>query len=492
MIIKILSSASQDFHGVKYNDKKMQSGDGELMAMRNFPSFINKDSSQETVRDYFKSISQSKSGRVKKPQFHAVVSTKFREHSKEELTKIADEVMKDLGYGKQPYILVYHNDTDNNHIHIVSSRVDKTTGKKINDSYEKIRSQQALSNAMERIYGIKSEKKLELLLTYKIGTQKQLETLLNREGFRVLPNKLDRTKIDIVKNGVVKKTIENNTIAFNNSEDDKRKRQIYAILNKYKNIYSNKVFRVIDDRELRGNLEMNKEVNIDDVKIKVEFESDLQHHLKKMFGLDIVFHNKDDRDPFGYTIIDHKTNAIFKGSEIMKMGDLFEFTEERMDKRLFEKMKDYNVKSAEEKAILLESLNETSEYSVKDFMIFNNRKRLKKDDYKQVQSDTIDFIKSKGVNENVSIAQTEDGKLYAIHSKMHHIQELQSLVGKNYYDQFVNPGKYETTESYENENEYRGQSSIDELMREMMKSAYGKTDPYDIEKQNKKRKKRKK
>ena len=42
MIVKILSSASKDFHGVKYNDKKINSDKGELMDMKNFPSFINK------------------------------------------------------------------------------------------------------------------------------------------------------------------------------------------------------------------------------------------------------------------------------------------------------------------------------------------------------------------------------------------------------------------------------------------------------------------
>ena len=80
MIIKILPSSGNDFHGVQYNDKKVENGKGELMLMKNFPSFINEESSKEQVRDYFKSISNNK--RVKNPQFHAVISTKFQEHSK--------------------------------------------------------------------------------------------------------------------------------------------------------------------------------------------------------------------------------------------------------------------------------------------------------------------------------------------------------------------------------------------------------------------------
>ena len=65
MIVKILGSASSNFHGVQYNDKKVEKGTGELKKIKNFPSFINENSSQEQVRDYFKSV--SKNEKVKKP-----------------------------------------------------------------------------------------------------------------------------------------------------------------------------------------------------------------------------------------------------------------------------------------------------------------------------------------------------------------------------------------------------------------------------------------
>jgi hypothetical protein len=80
---------------------------------------------------------------------------------------------------------------------------------------------------------------------------------------------------------------------------------------------------------------------------KIEFESELQKKLKDTFGIDIVFHQAYEKHqtkeklegglrPFGYTIIDHKTGSVYKGSDILKMNNLFEFTSEALDKKLFE------------------------------------------------------------------------------------------------------------------------------------------------------------
>lgn len=92
--------------------------------------------------------------------------------------------MDDMGYGKQPYIVVFHNDTDNNHVHLVSTRVSKETGKKINDSYEKLKAQKALSKTLENLYGENSEAKLEKLLRYKISTQDNLKHYLKEMATR--------------------------------------------------------------------------------------------------------------------------------------------------------------------------------------------------------------------------------------------------------------------------------------------------------------------
>lgn len=487
MVIKILNSGSQDFHGVKYNDKKISNGDGELVTMKNFPSFITKESPEAVVRGYLKDISEDNNIRVRKPQFHAVLSTKYQEHTKEELAEIAEEIMTEMGYGKQPYLVVFHNDTDNNHIHIVSSRVNKDTGRKIDDSFEKLKSQRALSNAMEKIYGIKSEKELKVLLKYNIGSKMQLETLLKREGFKLVPNKIDESQFDILKNGLKEKTLGSEGF-YGKKENIERKKQLRAIFHKYKGHYSNQVFRVIDNRAKNGRADESVNKNED---IKIEFESELQHNFRKLFGVDIVFHNKDDKDPFGYTIIDHKMGSVFKGSEIIKMKELFEFTSEKIDKKTYEKIKEYNVSNNEEKECLLKQLNQQNK-NIKDFMIYQNRNRVKFEDYKALKKDVISFIKDvKQRTDNISIVKSERGNYFAIYPKYNHIQELKSLVGESVYEQFVNPGtdvvdvKDRSKDSSESIF-----SGIDKLLREFGRSEFTKTDPAEKELKKKRKKKR--
>ena len=407
MIVKILGSASSNFHGVQYNDKKVEKGTGELMLMKNFPSFINENSSQEEVRNYLKSI--SKNEKVKKPQFHAVISTKFKEHNKEELTKVAEDFMQEMGYGNQPFIVVFHNDTENNHVHIVSTRVDKSTGKKLNDSYEKLKAQKSLIEIKERIYGKNNEDIINKLLSYNISSLKQLEILMEKNGFKLVNNKNDENALDILKNGVREKTINGNQLNFSNPKNDNRAKQIKAILNKYKEVYSNKVFKVEDRRYLEKMLPEEKQK--ENWKPKIEFESELQKKLRDVFGIDVIFHHKDELLPFGYTLIDHKTETIYKGSEILKMNNLFEFTSEVMDKKLFESLKDYNLFDEIAKQVLIEYLKHQNLGNVpKDFMLFENKKRKNKEVFNSVKNDVRNYLKTQN-NNNVKIIKSEEGSI---------------------------------------------------------------------------------
>lgn len=489
MIVKILGSASSNFHGVQYNDKKVEKETGELMLMKNFPSFINENSSQEEVKNYLKSI--SKNEKVKKPQFHAVISTKFQQHSKEELAKVAEDFMQEMGYRNQPFIVVFHNDTENNHVHIVSTRVEKSTGKKINDSYEKLKAQKAMMNVKERIYGKSNEDIINKLLSYNISSLKQLEILMEKNGFKLVNNKNDENALDILKNGVREKTINGNQLIFSNPKNDNRGKQIKAILNKYQEVYSNKVFKVEDRRHLEKMLPEEKQK--ENWKPKIEFESELQKKLREVFGIDVVFHHKDEHHPFGYTLIDHKTETIYKGSEILKMNDLFEFTSEVIDKKLFESLKDYNLSDEISKQVLIEYLKHQNPENIpKDFMLFENKKRKNKEVFNSLKNDVRNYLKTQN-NNNVKIIKSEEGIYYAVHAKLHYVGELQSLIGEKEYQSFLNPNQANearTVNQTESNEAKELSKAVNEMLFEWTKHSGTSKDP--AEEELKKRKKRKK
>ncbi|HEY9196282.1 MAG TPA: relaxase/mobilization nuclease domain-containing protein, partial [Mucilaginibacter sp.] len=161
MIVKILSSSAK-FSGVEYNTNKVNRNKGELMRVANFGALqsLSRLRPQDYI-NYLKMVA-AQNRRIRNPQFHAVISAKGRTYSSKELTEIAATWLDKMGYGQQPYLIVYHKDTDNNHVHIVSVRVDKQ-GKKINSAYERLR---AIGNLKE-VLGI------DKALTYKFSTRAQ-------------------------------------------------------------------------------------------------------------------------------------------------------------------------------------------------------------------------------------------------------------------------------------------------------------------------------
>ena len=159
MIATILHSSSS-FSAVKYNElkvehgqaelvaMKVEHGQAELVAMKNFGAIEKRPdlASIQDKRDFLVDYS-ARNTRIKKAQFHAAISCKGREYSREELEKIGWEYLRRMGYGEdgQPVLMYYHHDTGNNHLHIVTSRV-APCGRKISDSNEKMRSSE-LRNA---------------------------------------------------------------------------------------------------------------------------------------------------------------------------------------------------------------------------------------------------------------------------------------------------------------------------------------------------------
>lgn len=426
MIVKILSSASKNFNGVAYNDKKVEKGTGQILSMNNFPSHINSQSSVQQVKNYLKSTASN--SRVNKPQFHAVISTRYRDHSAEQLNKIGNTFMQEMRYGNQPYIIVFHNDTENNHIHIVSTRVNKKTGKKINDSFERLKAQQAIKKALAqlKVKGAESlNPDIQKILNYKFENKAQLELLLRKAGFQF---KSTSEGIEIYRNGITQAKLSKEKLEskFSTEKDIQRKKQIMAIFHKYKNQYSTTAFKVIDDRDKK---DWQTEKQTDP---KIDWESEFQYNLRKTFGLEIVFNKKDDKTPFGYTVLDHKNNTVWKGSELMKMKELFSFSENQIDKKTLDILQDYNVSNEKEKEILISFYEKEFGVSISPEMLWNTKDKKAFQNFKEVRSDVKSYLENSKNNPDVKLFKTEDGNTIVIHTGLHFIGDLKSVMGNSY------------------------------------------------------------
>ncbi|WP_035649938.1 conjugal transfer protein MobB [Flavobacterium sp. ASV13] len=66
--------------------------------------------------------------------------------------EMAEQYMREMGYGEQPFVVFKHTDIDRSHIHIVSVCVDED-GKKISDKFEKMQSMN-VCRELERKHGL--------------------------------------------------------------------------------------------------------------------------------------------------------------------------------------------------------------------------------------------------------------------------------------------------------------------------------------------------
>ena len=122
-IFKIMTATGSNFSAVNYNEKKVKEGTAGLVHFENFGNLQDKkEITKEEFKMYLKEYS-AQNTKIKNPVFHATCSCKGQELNHEQLKEIALEIMENLGYKENPVLIYEYDDTSNNHIHIVTSRV---------------------------------------------------------------------------------------------------------------------------------------------------------------------------------------------------------------------------------------------------------------------------------------------------------------------------------------------------------------------------------
>lgn len=363
MIVKILSSA-KSFGGVRYNTDKIQQDKGELVKAANFGALGAMTSLRPSDYINYLELQTSASKKIKNPQFHVAISCKGRSHSKEELTEIAEKWLKGMGYENQPYLLIFHKDTKNNHIHIVSTRVGRD-GKKISDSYEKLRSYEVLNRVMGNDEKIEASKSIQHALQYSFSTRAQFMMILENQGYSITLNAGKYRVSKFGRNlGEVSLDVVDNKIGQFRKDLD-RLSQIRAIFHRYKFIHDPSV-RTLYRANPGG------ERTID-----VGYTSDLAELFKSKFGIQILFHGKPGKPPYGYTVIDHACRNIYKGGDLMP---LLEFISVNNSDKTLEPARSEdsardgfnppaNKSSSTENSIVLDDIPENGSFPVPDFQI---------------------------------------------------------------------------------------------------------------------------
>lgn len=175
MIIKIHQACSTK-NAMFYNERKVERHYAFFYQSRNTPE-INPFLGDKNARyRIFKDI-EDRNTRVQKPGLHISVNPTVGD-----LVRLGDagirteigNLMKHLGYGNQPYLVYKHADLERVHFHIVSTRINCDTGKKITDSYEKEKTQRFIKD-LEQKYQLTKDEPQEKLNYRFSGSSKNLK-----------------------------------------------------------------------------------------------------------------------------------------------------------------------------------------------------------------------------------------------------------------------------------------------------------------------------
>ena len=224
MIVKKLRQVGGGrFPAAAYNEEKVQEGVAELLFARNVDKkflwqldimhVVGINASGEVER-YMKehSITYGNS-KAQNKQFHVVLSVKEHEMNKYELAKFAESFMDKMGYGQQPYFVYFHHDTANNHVHILSTRINRF-GIAISDSFDKMRMQ----HAANEILGITPDKERQKVFSYRFQTEGQFLNVARSCGYN--------PKAEVVDGIEYYTFFRNHSPQFSITKDEIRKRMI--------------------------------------------------------------------------------------------------------------------------------------------------------------------------------------------------------------------------------------------------------------------------
>ena len=138
MVIVIHQTANTG-NALSYNEKKVKEGVATFFHSCNTKS-VNPFMYDEKHRRKNLLDIEKMNPRTKNKCLHISFNPSNEDYLKlgdKHIRKEIDNMMGHMGYTVQPYFIYKHKDLERVHFHIVSTRIDRQTGKKIKDNYER-------------------------------------------------------------------------------------------------------------------------------------------------------------------------------------------------------------------------------------------------------------------------------------------------------------------------------------------------------------------
>ena len=367
MIIKKLQSVHGGvFPGAAYNEMKVLEGVAELAGYANIDgNFLHTlrtlhgvgiDCSKEVER-YLQGRSETYGNtRSTQWQLHLALSCKGQEKNKEQLVSIAHAMMREYGMGCQPYFIYFHHDTENNHVHILTTRITKK-GRLLSDHHDYRR----LNAALNRVVCEDQQNDIRRMFGYSFTTEGQLMNIARGFHYKTSESKEDNGILSFYHGGAetirVRRSDIESRIAEVKSDDrdmaqrDALAKRLKAIIIKYRELSLKQAPYSDDDQKMKSEgkeeehaktkkeLMKRKKVKIlPEVKkltdVKGKPLSKLEQYqmqwfideLRNKFGIAVHFQKDKNGVVRGYGIVDHNNKVALNGSEVMKIADIIGIT----------------------------------------------------------------------------------------------------------------------------------------------------------------------
>ncbi len=178
MVIVIHQSGNTQ-NALFYNEKKVEQKKAHFYKSDNTPTINPFAGTKHDRLNILKEI-EDRNTRVKKKGLHISVNPTVTDLVKLGDKGIRSEIgnfMEHMGYGNQPYFVYKHSDLDRTHFHIVSTRIDCHTGKKIKDNYEKERTQRFIKSLEQKYDLTKEQNQVQSNLKFSAGSRNLKQNL---------------------------------------------------------------------------------------------------------------------------------------------------------------------------------------------------------------------------------------------------------------------------------------------------------------------------